>query len=250
MRSPGTRNLAARLMRDKYLYLLALPGIVYYVLFHYVPMYGITIAFQNFSPFRGFAGSEWVGFDQFKRLFGHPDFWLILRNTFAISILNLLFFYPVPIILALLLNEVRSIRFKRSLQTVLYLPNFVSWVVICSLTISMLNSRGALTQFLRFFGIRTQLLMDKSFFWGMITVQSIWKDAGWGTIIFLAALSGINPDLYEAARVDGANRWRQMIEHHASRHHGQYRDHAHSQARQNPFSVLRPVVPYGQSSCT
>jgi putative aldouronate transport system permease protein len=211
MKSPLKRSLSARLARDKYLYLLALPGIAYYILFHYVPMYGITIAFQNFSPFRGFSGSEWVGLAQFRRLFTHPDFWLILRNTFAISILNLLFFYPVPIVLALLLNEVRSVWFKRGLQTVLYLPHFVSWVVICSLTISMLNSQGALTQLFRMFGVKTQFLMDKSVFWGMITIQNIWKDAGWGTIIFLAALAGINPELYEAARVDGANRWRQMI---------------------------------------
>ena len=211
MKSPLKRSLSARLARDKYLYLLALPGIAYYILFHYVPMYGITIAFQNFSPFRGFSGSEWVRLAQFRRLFTHPDFWLILRNTFAISIINLLFFYPVPIVLALLLNEVRSVWFKRGLQTVLYLPHFVSWVVICSLTISMLNSQGALTQLFRMLGVKTQFLMDKSVFWGMITIQNIWKDAGWGTIIFLAALAGINPELYEAARVDGANRWRQMI---------------------------------------
>lgn len=203
-------GLWAKLVRDRYLYLLALPGMCYFVLFHYVPMYGITIAFQDFSPFRGFFNSEWVGLRQFERLFQHPDFLMILRNTFAISLLNIIFFFPAPIILALLLNEIRSALYKRSIQTVLYLPHFVSWVVICSLTITMLNSQGVITQLLAKIGVEVQLLMDKSYFWGIITLQSIWKDAGWGTIIFLAALAGINPELYEAARVDGANRWKQM----------------------------------------
>lgn len=207
----NTKTFVSRLMRDKYLYLLALPGLVYYLLFHYVPMYGIIIAFQEYSPFKGFAGSPWVGLAQFERLFQHPDFWKILRNTFAISILNLCFFFPAPIILALLLNELHSVYIKRGIQTVLYLPHFVSWVVICSLSISMLNSQGMITRLLQSIGIHRQLLMDKSLFWGIITIQSIWKDAGWGTIIFLAALSGINPELYEAAKVDGANRWKQMI---------------------------------------
>jgi putative aldouronate transport system permease protein len=208
MRRTGT--LLSRLYRDKYLYALAFPGLLYYLLFHYLPMYGITMAFQDFSPYRGFWGSPWVGLAQFRRLFSHPDFWMILRNTFAISMLNLLFFFPAPIILALMLNEIRFLFFKRGIQTVLYLPHFVSWVVICSLSISMLNSQGAITKMLHGLGINVQPLMSTSLFWGIITLQSIWKDAGWGTIIFLAALSGINPELYEAARVDGANRWKQI----------------------------------------
>lgn len=211
VRSRSRGKWRARLMRDKYLYLMALPGMLYFVVFHYVPMYGITIAFQNFSPFRGFFGSEWVGFDQFTKLFAHPDFWMILRNTFAISMLNLIFFFPAPIILALMLNEIRIALYKRAIQTVLYLPHFVSWVVIVSLSITMMNSEGVITKLLEAMGIQVQLLLDKSLFWVIITLQSIWKDAGWGTIIFLAALAGINPELYEAARVDGANRWKQMI---------------------------------------
>lgn len=210
VRSRSRGKWRARLMRDKYLYLMALPGMLYFVVFHYVPMYGITIAFQNFSPFRGFFGSEWVGFAQFTKLFAHPDFWMILRNTFAISMLNLIFFFPAPIILALMLNEIRIALYKRTIQTVLYLPHFVSWVVIVSLSITMMNSEGIITKLLEAMGIQVQLLLDKSLFWVIITLQSIWKDAGWGTIIFLAALAGINPELYEAARVDGANRWKQM----------------------------------------
>ena len=210
LRARRSGGLWTRLVRDRYLYLLALPGMFYFVLFHYMPMWGIAIAFQNYSPFRGIQGSEWVGFAQFARLFHHPDFLLIFRNTFAISLLNILFFFPAPILLALLLNEIRSALYKRTIQTVLYLPHFVSWVVIVSLSISMMNSGGAITALLKSMGIHTQLLMDKSLFWGIITIQSIWKDAGWGTIIFLAALSGIHPELYEAARVDGANRWKQM----------------------------------------
>jgi len=201
----------AQLINNRYLYLLALPGMCYFILFHYVPMWGMTLAFQEYNAFLGFFESEWVGFDQFKRLFDHPDFWNIFRNTIAISLLNVVFFFPAPIILALMLNEVRATFYKKSIQTVLYLPHFVSWVVICSITISLLNSDGAITSLLSRFGFHDQLLMDKFYFWGIITIQSIWKDAGWGTIIFLAALTGINPELYEASRVDGANRWKQLL---------------------------------------
>lgn len=200
-----------KLIADRYLYLLALPGMMFILLFEYVPMYGIVMAFQDFSPYSGILGSEWVGFSQFNRLFHHPDFWMVLRNTLAISILNLVFFFPAPIILALLLNEVRLGLFKRTIQTIIYLPHFVSWVVICSLSITLMNSEGILTQIVRGLGYENvQLLLDKDIFWGIITIQSIWKGAGWGTIIFLAALAGVNPELYEAARVDGASRWQQI----------------------------------------
>ncbi|WP_259619216.1 ABC transporter permease [Paenibacillus doosanensis] len=197
---------------DKYLYLMALPGMLYFVVFHYFPMWGIVIAFQDYNPFQGVMHSDWIGFEHFSRLFRHPDFWLILRNTLVISLLNIVFFFPAPIVLALLLNEIRTAMFKKSIQTVVYLPHFVSWVVICSMTISLMNSDGLLTKLVHAIGYpKLQLLMDKSLFWGIITVQSIWKDAGWGTIIFLAALAGINPDLYESAKVDGANRWQQTV---------------------------------------
>ncbi|NOU91653.1 ABC transporter permease subunit [Paenibacillus sp. LMG 31456] len=218
---PGRRPAAAartesgklwkKLWTDRYLYLLALPGMAFILLFDYVPMYGIVLAFQDYNPFAGILHSDWVGLAHFERLFKHPDFWLVLRNTMVISLLNLVLFFPTPIVLALLLNEIRLKWFQRSIQTIIYLPHFVSWVVICSLTITLMNSEGLVTQIVRALGFpNVQLLLDKQLFWGMITLQSIWKEAGWGTIIFLAALAGINPELYEAARVDGANRWHQM----------------------------------------
>ncbi|MEF2246072.1 MULTISPECIES: ABC transporter permease [unclassified Paenibacillus] len=192
------------------MYLLALPGVLYYIVFKYAPMWGVLIAFQNYNPFLGIMNSEWIGFAQFERLFSLSDFWIIFRNTVVISVLNLLFYFPAPIILALLLNEVRHYWYKRSLQTVMYLPHFVSWVVIGSLTINFFDSTGAGTALLERLGYEGKILFDVNYFWGMITLQSIWKEVGWGTILFLAALAGINPELYEAARVDGANRWKQM----------------------------------------
>ncbi|MEK3721230.1 ABC transporter permease [Paenibacillus sp. FSL H8-0034] len=197
---------------DKYLYLMALPGMLYFIVFHYFPMWGIVIAFQEYDPFQGVMSSEWVGADHFVRLFKHPDFWMIMRNTLVISMLNIVFFFPAPIILALLLNEVRTAFFKKTIQTVMYLPHFVSWIVICALSISLMNSEGLLTEWVHALGYpQVQLLMDKSLFWGIITLQNIWKDAGWGTILFLAALAGISPELYESAKVDGANRWQQTL---------------------------------------
>ncbi|NQX63408.1 sugar ABC transporter permease [Paenibacillus qinlingensis] len=193
------------------MYLLALPGILFILLFDYVPMYGILMAFQDYNPFSGISHSEWVGFEHFERLFHHPDFWMVLRNTLVISLLNLVLYFPAPVVIALLLNEVRGTLYKKLIQTVIYLPHFVSWVVVCSLTVTLMNSQGIVTKLLHAIGItNVQLLLDERLFWGIITLQSIWKDAGWGTIIFLAALAGINPELYEAARVDGANRWQQM----------------------------------------
>ncbi|MBE1446893.1 ABC transporter permease [Paenibacillus sp. OAS669] len=204
-------KLWRKLWTDRYMYLLALPGMAFIVLFDYVPMYGIVLAFQDYNPFAGIFHSDWVGFAHFERLFKHPDFWMVLRNTLVISLLNLVLFFPTPIVLALLLNEVRSVVFQKAVQTIIYLPHFVSWVVICSLTITLMNSEGIVTQIVHALGFpKVQLLLDTRLFWGMITLQSIWKEAGWGTIIFLAALAGINPELYEAARVDGANRWHQM----------------------------------------
>ncbi|KEQ24089.1 MULTISPECIES: ABC transporter permease [Paenibacillus] len=207
----GRSRLAKKLWADRYMYLLALPGMAFILLFDYVPMYGIVLAFQDYNPFAGVLHSDWVGFAHFERLFKHPDFWMVLRNTLVISFLNLALFFPTPIVLALLLNEVRIAFYKKTIQTIIYLPHFVSWVVICSLTVTLMNSEGLITQIVKGLGFeKVQLLLDQRLFWGIITVQSIWKEAGWGTIIFLAALAGINPELYEAARVDGATRWQQI----------------------------------------
>jgi putative aldouronate transport system permease protein len=198
--------------KDKYLYLLALPGIIYSLIFKYLPMAGIVIAFQDYSPYLGFFNSEWVGFEHFQKLFANPDFWLIFRNTLAISFLNLLLFFPLPIILAIMMNELRSQFFKRTVQSIIYLPHFLSWVIIATLTFMMFSqSDGLINQIVVFLGFeKIQFLTNPNLFWLMLTSQSIWKEVGWGTIIFLAAIAGVNTQLYEAAKMDGANRFQQI----------------------------------------
>jgi len=198
--------------KDKYLYILALPGLIYFLIFKYLPMWGITIAFQDYSPFAGFAGSEWVGLKHFERLFTNPDFPILFRNTMAISLLNLLFFFPLPIILSLMLNELRSEVYKRTVQSIIYLPHFLSWVIIVSLSFIMLSQQnGIVNMALELLGkTKVPFLTNPDLFWFILTAQSVWKEAGWGTIIFLAAIAGVNPQLYEAAKMDGANRLQQI----------------------------------------
>jgi putative aldouronate transport system permease protein len=205
-------SLWKSLSRDKYLYLLALPGLLYFLVSKYVPMWGIMISFQNYSPFLGFANSEWVGLANFSRFFSNPDFMVLFRNTMAINLLNLFFFFPLPIVISLLLNELRSEIYKRSVQSIIYLPHFLSWVIIVSLSFMMLSqSEGIINTLIEYMGYpKVDFLTNPDIFWILLTAQSIWKEAGWGTIIFLAAIAGVNPQLYEAARMDGANRLRQM----------------------------------------
>ncbi|MFC4102690.1 ABC transporter permease [Paenibacillus xanthanilyticus] len=200
------------LRRDKYLYLLGLPGLLCLILFKYFPMWGVLIAFQNYSPFLGFWKSEWVGFEHFQFFFSNPDFFTLLRNTIAINLLSLVFFFPAPIILSLMLNEVRNERFKRTIQSIVYLPHFLSWVIIAGLTFTLFaTGEGLVNKLLIGMGFeRVEWLTTPEYFWGFLTGQSIWKEAGWGTVIFLAAMANVDPQLYEAARMDGANRLQQM----------------------------------------
>jgi putative aldouronate transport system permease protein len=205
-------RLKAILARDKYLYVLALPGLLFFLVFKYFPIWGLALAFQNYSPYLGFWGSEWVGFKYFIEFFSNPDFLLLFRNTMAISLLNIIFFFPVPIILALLINEVRNMKFKKTIQTIIYLPHFLSWVIIAGICFIILGHSGIINKIIvELGGQPIGFLTEPNYFWGLLTAQSIWKEAGWGTIIFLAALAGINQDLYEAAQIDGANRWKQML---------------------------------------
>lgn len=207
------RNQSWRLLvKNKYLLLMALPGIAYFVLFKYLPMWGILIAFQNFSPYLGLWNSPWVGFEHFQRFFSNPDFWLLLRNTMAINLLNLVFFFPAPIILSLLLNEVRVMAYKRVIQSIIYMPHFLSWVIIAGITFLLCSkSTGIINKLLVAAGYeKIDFLTNPDLFWMMLVIQNIWKDAGWGTIIFLAAIAAADPQLYEAAKIDGANRFRQM----------------------------------------
>ncbi|WP_240419502.1 ABC transporter permease [Paenibacillus periandrae] len=199
------------LARDKFLYLLMLPGLLFFLIFKYVPMWGIVIAFQEYSPYLGIMGSEWIGFDHFTRFFANPDFWLLFRNTMMISLLSLAFFFPVPIILSLLLSEVSRMALRRIVQSIVYLPHFLSWVVVVGITFLLFSqSSGIVNIVLEFIGLpRIDFLANTNLFWGVLTVQNIWKETGWGTIIFLAAIAGIDPQLYEAAKMDGASRLRQ-----------------------------------------
>ncbi|MFD0679199.1 MULTISPECIES: ABC transporter permease [unclassified Paenibacillus] len=199
------------LVRDKVLYLLMLPGLLFFLIFKYVPMWGVIISFQDYSPYLGMLGSPWVGFDHFTRFFANPDFWLLFRNTMMISLLSLVFFFPVPIVMSLLLSEVKHRVFKRVVQSIVYLPHFLSWVVVVGITFLLFSqSSGIVNLVLEFIGFsRVDFLSNPNWFWGMLTAQNIWKETGWGTIIFLAAIAGVDPQLYEAAKIDGANRLRQ-----------------------------------------
>jgi putative aldouronate transport system permease protein len=206
-----TKKLWNNIMKDKYLWLLALPGIVYFITFKYVPMWGILISFQEYSPFKGLWRSDWIGLDHYVRFFTNPDFLLLFRNTLAINFFNLAFFFPLPILISLMLNEVRKEYFKRTVQSIIYLPHFLSWVVIVGITFLLLSeSEGIINKLLVALGFEPfGFLTNSNTFWLMLTVQSIWKEAGWGTIIFLAAMANVDPQLYEAARMDGASRLKQ-----------------------------------------
>jgi putative aldouronate transport system permease protein len=196
--------------RDQFLYLLALPGLLYFLVFKYVPMWGIMISFQDYSPYLGFLNSPWVGLEHFTRFFSNPDFMLLFRNTMAINLLSLIFFFPLPIFLSIVLNELSMEGFKRTVQSIVYLPHFLSWVIIAGISFLLLGSGGVLNQALNALGFaRVDFLTEPHYFWGLLTVQSIWKEAGWGTVIFLAAIAGVDTQLYEAAKIDGANRLRQ-----------------------------------------
>lgn len=200
------------LKRDKFLYLLILPGVLFFVIFKYLPMWGLVIAFQNYSPYLGILKSPWVGLEHFIRFFTHEDFIVLFRNTMGISFLSLMFYFPTPIILSILMNEVRNSKFKRIVQTIVYFPHFLSWVIIAGLTYIMLGQgSGVINQILEGMGKEgVPFLTSPSLFWPLLVLQSIWKDAGWGTVIFLAAITGIDPSLYEAAKIDGASRLRQV----------------------------------------
>lgn len=198
--------------RHKWMYLLMLPGIIYFIVFKYVPMAGLVISFQNYSPYLGILESEWVGWENFKTFFMNPDFKMLLVNTFSISILNLVFFFPMPILLALLLNEIKNKFVKKSIQTMIYIPHFISMVIVASITFTLLNTEsGIINQIVyALTGEKLEFLADPKYFRWIIVLQNIWKETGWGMIIFLAALAGVDTQLYEAAQVDGAGKLRQI----------------------------------------
>ncbi|MEV5068848.1 sugar ABC transporter permease [Microbacterium sp. LMI12-1-1.1] len=197
--------------RHRALYLMALPGIVYFLVFKYVPMGGLVIAFQDYSAFLGIFGSPWVGFEHFIRFFTQDAFPLLMTNTIVLSLLLLIFSFPVPIILALMLNELRLKLFQRSIQTVIYLPHFMSWVIVVSLFYVLLTTDGGgVNNLLVSWGLEPiPFLTDPAWLRPLYVMQEIWKTAGWGTIIYLAAMTAVDMQLYEASEIDGAGRWRQ-----------------------------------------
>ena len=198
-------------MRDRWLYLLLLPGFIYFILFKYVPMWGVVIAFENYVPYDGVFGSQWVGFKWFQYFFSNKAWTRYLSNTLILSLLNIVFYFPAPIILALLLNEVRSVKYKKLVQTFLYVPHFISIVIVVSITLVMFSSGGIVYRLTeQLLGHPIKYMTDPNLFRGMIIGQTIWKETGWGTIIFLAALTNVDTQLYEAAMVDGAGRFRRL----------------------------------------
>ncbi|MFD1335302.1 ABC transporter permease [Oceanobacillus iheyensis] len=205
-------EILKNIKKNKLIYLMILPGILYFFIYKYLPMTGLVISFQDYKPYLGISGSEWVGFEHFERLFTSPDFWMIFRNTLILFALQIIIFFPIPIIISLMLNEVRHSLYKRGIQTLIYIPHFMSWVVIVSISYVMLTlDGGIINSLIEYFGFeKINFLMNEEWFRPMYILQVIWREAGWGTIIFLAAITGVDPQLYEAAKMDGANRLRQM----------------------------------------
>lgn len=207
----GSR-IAADFKQNKFVILMALPVVLWYIVFHYVPLYGITIAFKNFSPMKGIIGSPWVGLRYFNEFFQGYYAWRVIKNTLLINVYQLIFGFPAPIILALLLNEIKNSTFKRTVQTVTYLPHFISIVVICGMIVDFTAKGGVINTVLSVFGwTPANLLLKPEYFRTIYIGSGIWQGIGWGSIIYLAALSGIDTEQYEAATIDGANRWKQFV---------------------------------------
>lgn len=208
-KSPGRLHFA----RHKWLYFFLIPGCLYMLIFKFIPVFGIVIAFQDFSLVRGVWHSSWVGMDNFQYLFHSKDFYTVLRNTLVLSAYQLVWGFPAPIVLAIMLNEVRGMMFKRISQTLLYLPHFISWVVLAGMIINFLSpSTGAVNHLIESLGHKPiPFLLEPAYFRTILVSADVWKGVGWGTIVYLAAMTGIDPTLYEAARMDGASRMRQIF---------------------------------------
>jgi len=205
---PVSNMLKKDIIRNKHVYIMLIPVVVYYLVFHYVPMYGAIIAFKEFSPAAGILGSKWIGLEQFKSFFSSYYFGRILRNTLLLSVYNLVFSFPLPIILAILLNSLKNAWFKKTVQTISYLPHFISTVVICGMITSFLSSKGLINQLL---GSSTLFMSTPEYFRTIYISSDIWQHLGWNSVIYIAALSTVDMELYDAAAVDGAGRWHKII---------------------------------------
>ncbi|MFM9327448.1 ABC transporter permease [Paenibacillus mesotrionivorans] len=200
-------------MRNLDYYLLLIPGLIFLLIFKYTPMYGVVIAFQDFNIFEGIGGSDWVGFEQFQKLIHSEEFAQVFTNTLLISVYKIVLLFPIPILIALILNEVRVMVFKRTIQTIIYLPHFLSWVIISGLFITILSpSGGLINNIIQWFGGEPiSFFMSNSYFRSVVVFTAGWKEVGWNAIVFIAAISGIDQEQYEAASIDGAGRIRKML---------------------------------------
>jgi putative aldouronate transport system permease protein len=210
-RASFRERLLKDVARNKYIYLMLVPVVAYYLVFHYGPMYGALMAFQDYSPTKGIWGSQWIGFENFTTFFSSVYFQRLIRNTLAINLIELFFAFPAPIILALLLNEITSPAFKRTVQTITYLPHFVSLVVVIGMMVDFLARDGLINNLIGAVGVAPiPFLQRADWYWWLFVGSGIWQGVGWGSIVYLAAITNIDPTLYEAATVDGANRWHQL----------------------------------------
>lgn len=201
------------LKRQKYLHLMVLPGIIWMIIFNYIPMYGIIIAFKNYTIIDTFNSAPWVGLENFREFFMDDNFFIVMKNTLGISVLKLIIGFPLPIAFAIMLNELYNTRLKKYVQTISYLPHFFSWVVLGGIMINWLSQTGLMNKVLMGAGIIQEpivFLAHPQYFWGISIVSDIWKELGWNAIIYLAAIAGINPTLYEAAKIDGAGKLAQI----------------------------------------
>lgn len=207
-------SIRRKLHRSRYLYVLFAAPFLFYVLFEYAPMYGVLIAFKDIKVFRGLGemlAAPGVGFKYFERYLSDPYFWKLVRNTVVIQATGLAVGFPAPIVLALMLNEVRAVAFKRTIQSIAYLPHFISLVVICGMIVNFVATDGVVNDFMAFLGLpRTPFLARPEWFVPIYVASDVWQNVGWGSIIYLAALTKVDPQLYEAAALDGAGRWRQL----------------------------------------
>lgn len=206
------KKLRADWVRNHSLYILMIPVLLFYILFHYKPMYGVIIAFKDYVPRLGVADSDWVGFANFTRFFNDIYFTRLVRNTLLISFYDLLVGFPAPIILALLINEVGNKLFKNTVQTITYLPHFISTIVVCGMLTDFSLSTGLFNDVIEFFGgSRSPLLQNPNLYRSIYVLSGVWQQVGWGSIIYLSALTNIDPQLYEAAKIDGAGKWNQLF---------------------------------------
>ncbi len=206
------KNIFQYIIYHRYMYLMLLPTIIYYIIFHYVPMFGASIAFKDFNIIKGIIASPWAGLKHFEYLFSLDKFWQVFRNTIVISLYRLMFGFPFPIIMSLLMNEVKNITYKRSIQTVVYLPHFISWVIMGGIVVNLLSADGGVVNEVLYAltGNKINFLTDERLFRGMLVFTMIFKEYGWTTVIYMAALASVDPQLYEAAIINGTNRFQRV----------------------------------------